>query len=54
MFLSILIEKIQDLKLYEFGKSYHKIDGEYVENQHLIILLTGNIYSEIGIVQKLK
>ena len=38
--------KNQDLKLYEFGKSYHKIESEYVENQHLIILLTGNIYSE--------
>ena len=38
--------KNKDLKLYEFGKSYHKIDGEYVENQHLIILLTGNVSSE--------
>ena len=54
MFLSILIEKNQDLKLYEFGKSYHKIEGEYVENQHLIILLTGNIYFRVGIVQTLK
>ena len=38
--------KNKDLKLYEFGKSYHKIDGEYVENQHLIILLTGNVSSQ--------
>ena len=38
--------KNKDLKLYEFGKSYHKIDGEYVENQHLSILLTGNVSSE--------
>ena len=38
--------KNQDLKLYEFGKSYHKIEGEHIEKQHLIILLTGNIYSE--------
>jgi phenylalanyl-tRNA synthetase beta chain len=29
------------LRLYEFGKTYHKAEGKYVENNHLQILLTG-------------
>lgn len=31
-----------DLKLYEFGKVYHKYGDEYNENRRLLILLTGN------------
>ena len=33
--------KATDLRLYEFGKTYHKAEGKYVENNHLQILLTG-------------
>ncbi|MBT4737579.1 MAG: phenylalanine--tRNA ligase subunit beta [Flavobacteriales bacterium] len=38
--------KNQDLKFYEFGKTYHKIKEENQEKQHLILLLTGQINSE--------
>jgi len=31
-----------DLKLFEFGKTYHKVDGEYQEKQHLSILISGD------------
>lgn len=30
-----------DLKLFEFGKTYHKIDGAYQEKQHLSIFVSG-------------
>jgi len=30
-----------DLKLYEYGKTYHKFDAEFSENKRLIIALTG-------------
>lgn len=33
--------KRNDLKFFEFGKSYHKIDGAYQENKHLTLLITG-------------
>ena len=33
--------KNHDLKFYEFGKTYHKIEDKYIENQHLILLITG-------------
>ncbi len=33
--------KRNDLKFFEFGKSYHKIDGTYQENKHLTLLITG-------------
>ena len=35
-----------DVKLYEFGKTYHKIDGCNVENQHLQLLVSGRLYKE--------
>ena len=35
-----------DLKLYEFGKIYHKYESGYSENRRLIILLTGNKENE--------
>lgn len=31
-----------DLKLFEFGKSYHKIAGSYEEKKHLTLTVTGN------------
>lgn len=31
-----------DLKLFEFGKTYHKKGKNHVENQHLSLLATGN------------
>ncbi|MGO4821610.1 MULTISPECIES: phenylalanine--tRNA ligase subunit beta [unclassified Flavobacterium] len=34
--------KNSDLKLFEFGKSYHKFLTGYEENKHLTLLLTGN------------
>jgi len=31
-----------DLKLFEFGKSYHKLPSGYEENKHLTLFTTGN------------
>lgn len=33
--------KVQDIKIFEFGKSYHSIDGEYKERQLLSFAITG-------------
>ena len=38
--------KRSDLKLYEFGKTYHYFNDERVENKHLSIFVTGNLTSE--------
>jgi phenylalanyl-tRNA synthetase beta chain len=35
-----------DLKLFEFGKTYHKIDGEFRENKHLTLFVSGNRLQE--------
>ena len=35
-----------DLKLFEFGKTYHTIEGNYTEKKHLTITMTGNATSE--------
>lgn len=35
-----------DLKLYEFGKTYHKIEGTFVEKKHLTLTITGNAQAE--------
>ena len=35
-----------DIKLFEFGKTYHKIKKEYTENQHLQILVSGRVQDE--------
>ena len=35
--------KLADLKLFEFGKTYHQINGEYIEKNKLGIWLTGKI-----------
>ncbi|MBO0341190.1 phenylalanine--tRNA ligase subunit beta [Flagellimonas profundi] len=31
-----------DLKLFEFGKTYHKVDGQHKEKQHLAIFISGD------------
>lgn len=38
--------KRADLKFFEFGKSYHFINDEYVENKHLMLYLTGNKHTD--------
>ena len=38
--------KNQDLKFYEFGKTYHKVEEENQEREHLMLLLTGKVNSE--------
>jgi len=35
-----------DLKLFEFGKSYHKLPSGYDENKHLTFTVTGNRLNE--------
>ena len=41
-----LNRKNNDLKLYEFGSIYKKINKQYVENQHLQILACGRLHAE--------
>ena len=36
----------ENLKLFEFGKNYHYIDGNYNEDKHLVLYLTGNTHPE--------
>lgn len=36
----------RDLKFFEFGKTYHKVEGEYTETRHLALYITGNVVSE--------
>lgn len=38
--------KNSDLKLFEFGTTYHHINGKYVEKSRLSILMTGNKSNE--------
>ena len=38
--------KRSDLKLFEFGKNYHYIDGNYTESKHLVLYLTGKTQPE--------
>ena len=35
-----------DLKLFEFGKSYHKLEEGFVENKHLSLTISGNRNAE--------
>jgi phenylalanyl-tRNA synthetase beta chain len=35
-----------DLKLFEFGKTYHSIEEKYSEKKHLTIMMSGNASSE--------
>ncbi len=39
--------KNADLKLFEFGKSYHKMPSGYDENKHLTLFVSGNRQNEI-------
>jgi len=41
-----LNRKIADIKFYEFGKTYHLIDGKYVERPRLLLTLSGSNLSE--------
>lgn len=36
----------KDLKLFEFGKIYFKINGKYIEEERLALYVTGNIETE--------
>ena len=36
----------KDLRVFDFGKTYHKINDKYVEKRHLAIFITGNTESE--------
>ncbi len=38
--------KQKDLKLYEFGKTYHWVNGKYVEKRRIALYLSGNAESE--------
>lgn len=38
--------KNHDLKLFEFGKTYHKISDAYQENKHLTLFVTGSRAAE--------
>lgn len=38
--------KNSDVKFFEFGKTYHLIDGKYVEKPRLLLLLSGDNQSE--------
>ncbi|WP_010181308.1 phenylalanine--tRNA ligase subunit beta [Aquimarina agarilytica] len=38
--------KNADLKLFEFGKTYHKAAEENIENKHLSLFVTGNQHDE--------
>ncbi|TAH03548.1 MAG: phenylalanine--tRNA ligase subunit beta [Sphingobacteriales bacterium] len=38
--------KASDLKLYEFGKTYHLIDEKFKEINHLSLFITGNLQAE--------
>ena len=35
-----------DLKLFEYGKSYHKLEEDFVENKHLSLTVSGNRNAE--------
>ncbi|MFC0184799.1 phenylalanyl-tRNA synthetase beta subunit [Pseudarcicella hirudinis] len=36
----------KDLKMFDFGKTYHKINDKYVEKRHLALFVTGNTDAE--------
>jgi phenylalanyl-tRNA synthetase beta chain len=36
----------RDLRFFEFGKTYHRLDGRYLERPHLALYLTGNAAGE--------
>jgi phenylalanyl-tRNA synthetase beta chain len=46
--------KVTNQKIYEFGKTYHKIDGKYIEKKVLSLFLTGNSKEESWIEKEAK
>jgi phenylalanyl-tRNA synthetase beta chain len=36
----------RDLRLFEFGKTYHKINGRFAEKNRLVLFLTGDVQAE--------
>lgn len=46
--------KNNDLKFFEFGKSYHQIDDKRIENKHLALLITGKLHQESWSVPELR
>lgn len=38
--------KRSDLKLFEFGKTYHRYSGKFEESKHLSLIISGNQYPE--------
>ena len=38
--------KNNSLKLFEFGKTYHRFDSEFQEQKHLLLLVSGNRHRE--------
>jgi phenylalanyl-tRNA synthetase beta chain len=36
----------QDVKFFEFGKTYHLVDNKYVEKPRLLLLMAGNMLKE--------
>jgi phenylalanyl-tRNA synthetase beta chain len=41
----------RDLKLFEFGKTYHLVNGKYSEKERLAIFLSGNVLDESWIAK---
>ncbi len=39
---------LKDISIFEIGKSFYKIDGEYKEDYHLGCLMTGLYYTELS------
>ena len=42
-----------DIKLFEIGKSYYKVNEEYKEDEHIGILMNGNYYEGLGITREI-
>jgi len=49
-----LNRKTNNLKLYEFGKTYHKFEKGFDEQKHFSLLLTGNRNSDSWILENRK
>ncbi len=47
-----LNRKSNNLKLYEFGKTYHKFENGFDEQKHFSLLLTGNRNSDSWIIDE--
>jgi phenylalanyl-tRNA synthetase beta chain len=49
-----LNRKVENQKLFEFGKTYHKVDGQYIEKKVLSIWITGNGKDESWLAKNAK